>query len=155
MGGLMRRAAVAGGAAVMLLGPAAGVFGAAGAKAGTRPAAGTRAVISTVAGGVGGPAPATSVSIYYGAPGSFTSGFYGGGMWPCSVAFAGGQVYIADNWSVRTVSPETDQLRTFAGTGAGGPLGDGGPAVRASVQTCPDDSAPTREVRSSIRPATW
>jgi sugar lactone lactonase YvrE len=143
MGGLMRRAAVAGGAAVMLLGPAAGVFGAAGAKAGTRPAAGARAVISTVAGGVGGPAPATSVSIYYGAPGSFTSGFYGGGMWPCSVAFAGGQVYIADNWSVRTVSPKTDQLRTFAGTGAGGPLGDGGPAVRASVQTCPDDSAPT------------
>jgi hypothetical protein len=62
MGGLMRRAAVAGGAAVMLLGPAAGVFGAAGAKAGTRPAAGARAVISTAAGGVGGPAPATSVS---------------------------------------------------------------------------------------------
>ena len=42
MGGLMRRAAAAG-AAVMLLGPAAGMLGAAGAKAGTRPAAGARA----------------------------------------------------------------------------------------------------------------
>ena len=80
-----------------------------------------------------GPAPATSVSIYYGAPGGYTSVFYGGGMWPCSVAFAGGQVYNADDWPVRTVSPKTDQLGTFAGTGAGGPLGDGGPAARAEL----------------------
>jgi D-alanine-D-alanine ligase-like ATP-grasp enzyme len=44
MDGLMRRAAVAAGAAAMLLGPAAGMLGASGAEAGTRPPAGAGAV---------------------------------------------------------------------------------------------------------------
>ena len=34
------------------------------------------------------------------------------------------------------MSPQTDQLTTLAGTGATGPLGDGGPPGSASVNAC-------------------
>ena len=75
--------------------------------------------ISTVAGGVGGPARATNVPITD----------------PCGVSVASGLLYIADGQSVRQVDT-TDRLTTPAGTGAPGPLGDGAPAVNASLQTC-------------------
>ncbi len=83
----------------------------------TGPAAG---VISTVAGGVGGPARATRVALDN----------------PCDVSFSGGRLYIASGGTVREVDPATDGLTTPAGTGATSPLGDGGKATRASVGTC-------------------
>jgi len=75
--------------------------------------------ISTVAGGKGpGPAPATSVS--------FT---------PCGVSFAGGFVYVGASETVRQVSLQGGQLTTPAGTGSFSPLGDGGVATRAGLQS--------------------
>jgi hypothetical protein len=73
-------------------------------------------VISTVAGGVGGPGPAAQVAVT-----------------ACALAFGGGHLYIGDGGSVRQVSPRTDQLTTTVGTGVDGPPGDGGPATQASV----------------------
>ena len=63
---------------------------------------------------------------------------------PCSVSFADGEAYIADGGipgdgigaAVRMVGPQTGRLTTVAGTGSAGPLGDGGPAASAFVQTC-------------------
>ncbi len=100
------------------------------AAAAARPAAGTAAAgtISTVAGGVGGPGKATTVSVH-----------------ACGTAYAGGHVYVADETdsgtgdeaaSVRMVNPGTDYLTTVAGTGLGGVLGDGGLATRAQVSGC-------------------
>ena len=77
---------------------------------------GAAGVISTVAGGVGGPGRATRV-----------------GMFPCGVAFGGGHVYIGTESAVREVNPGSDWLTTPAGTGTGGPVGDGGRATKASV----------------------
>ena len=77
-------------------------------------------IISTVAGGVGGPAKATRVSV--------------GGL--CGVSVGNEFLYAASGLTVRKVSPQTDQLTTQAGTGATGPLGDGGPACSASVNAC-------------------
>jgi trimeric autotransporter adhesin len=84
------------------------------------PAAGT---ISTIAGGVGGPARATQVA-----------------LWPTNVSFSAGHLYISDISSnvtlgstVRSVNAATDALTTPAGTGARRPIGDGGPADRASL----------------------
>ena len=85
--------------------------------------------ISTVAGGVGGPAKVTKVA-----------------MIPCGVASAGGSLYVSDltpaesttpgafaGGAVRKVSP-TGRLTTPVGTGALGPLGDGGLASKASLR---------------------
>src|SRR5690348_17959852 len=58
-------------------------------------------VISTVAGGVGGPGKATKVAVS-----------------PAGVAFIGGSLYIADALSVRKVNPATGGLTTPAGNGA-------------------------------------
>jgi len=69
--------------------------------------------------GVGGPGRATNVPIAD----------------PRGVSVATGLLYIADNQTVRQVD-STDRLTTPAGTGAIGPLGDGTPAVSASVGTC-------------------
>jgi hypothetical protein len=77
------------------------------------PASGT---VSTVAGGVGGPAKGTKVAI--GAP--------------CGVTLAAGSVYTGAAGTVRRVS-STGQLTTPAGTGETGPLGDRGPAAKASL----------------------
>jgi trimeric autotransporter adhesin len=71
--------------------------------------------ISTAAGGVGGPGKATTVALPD----------------PCGVSFAAGSVYLGDDADIRTMS-QAGQLTTPAGTGTAGPLGDGGPAVRAS-----------------------
>jgi trimeric autotransporter adhesin len=82
-------------------------------------------VISTVAGGVGGPARATRVAL--------------GNRWTvgvtsvCLVSFGGGHLFIADGTSVRKVNPRSDWLTTPAGTGGPGPSGNGGPAARASL----------------------
>ena len=92
--------------------------GAAAAGAGHATAAG---LISTVAGGVGGPGKAHSVAL-----GSL-----------CGATFGAGRLYLADAWSVREMNPQTTWLSTPAGTGTGpGTLGDGGPASRADVYTC-------------------
>jgi hypothetical protein len=77
-------------------------------------------VISTLTGGVGGPGAATKVALPD----------------PCGLAVAAGNLYVADDVSLRKVS-SAGFLTTPAGTGNTiGPLGDGGPAVRASVRTC-------------------
>ncbi len=79
-------------------------------------------IISTAAGGVGGPGPATKVGL----------------LAARAVAFAGGYLYIADSgvaWSgaVRKVSMGTDLLTTPAGNGTALPLGNGGPAANAGM----------------------
>ncbi len=103
--------------AVTALAVAGAAGGGASAAVGASPAvAGT---ISTVAGGVGGPARATNTPITD----------------PCGVAVASGLLYIADGQTVRQVD-STDRLTTPAGTGTIGPLGDGGPAASASLQSC-------------------
>jgi hypothetical protein len=80
----------------------------------------TAGTITTVAGGVGGPGLATTVSISF----------------PCYVSYTGGKLYIGDE-SVRAVSTTTDQLTTPAGTGLGhGPLGDRKPATKARIDAC-------------------
>src|SRR5438552_1756134 len=75
----------------------------------------TAGVISTVAGGVGGPARATGVAL----------------LSPCGVSVAAGYLYIGDDRSVRQVAAGTDRLTTPAGTGVTGPVGDRGAAARA------------------------
>jgi hypothetical protein len=73
-------------------------------------------VISTAAGGAGGPDKGTAVAL----PGA------------CGVSSASGHLYVGDAYSVRDVS-STGRLATLAGTGVpAGPLGDGGPAVNAT-----------------------
>src|SRR5215472_9638672 len=112
---------LAAGTTVMLL---AGGGGAA-LAARAAPAGG---IISTVAGGVGGPGPGTGISL------SDANAAPGG----CSlntVAFAAGSLYIADG-SVRKVSARTGLLTTPAGTGAAGPLTLGGPAATAPLGAC-------------------
>jgi trimeric autotransporter adhesin len=88
-----------------------------------RPGTSAAGTISTIAGGVGGPARATQVA-----------------LWPTNVSFSAGHLYISDISSnvtlgstVRSVNAATDALTTPAGTGARRPLGDGGPADRASL----------------------
>jgi hypothetical protein len=89
---------------------------------GVRPAV-TAGVISTVAGGVGGPAAATTAALNY--PG------------PCGVSYAAGQIYVADGYAVRDVNSQTDGLTTPAGTGLDGPLSIGGLAANsAGLGTC-------------------
>ena len=115
MGWLARGVPVAAATALAVAGMAGGGASAVAAVA-APPTPGT---ISTVAGGVGGPARATNVPLSD----------------PCGVSVANGLLYIADNETVRQVD-STDRLTTPAGTGAGAPLGDGGPATSASVGTC-------------------
>jgi hypothetical protein len=82
-------------------------------------------IISTVAGGVGGPGLATKIAL---------TGNIGpeGSTGLSDVAIAAGHLYIADA-SVRQVSVQSDMLTTLAGTGAAGPFGAGGAAARASI----------------------
>jgi hypothetical protein len=112
--------------------PSAGSAAAGSAAAGSAAAGSHRAaggVITTVAGGVGGPGSAIQISLATStAPSSACSGL-------SSVAFSAGQLYLADT-SVRKVSEQTDQLTTPAGTGSAGPFGAGGPASRATIAAC-------------------
>src|SRR5579875_1727401 len=110
-------AVLCGAAGLLPGGPAAAV------PAGTVPAG----TISTVAGGVGGPAPATQVDMYHGG-----ASFYG----VCGLAPAGGRLYLGAT-VVRAISEQSDALTTPAGTGVpGGPAGDGVPAGRANLDVC-------------------
>ena len=85
-------------------------------------------IISTVAGGVGGPGPGTGISLS-------DANAAPGGCSLSTVAFAAGSLYIADG-SVRKVSARTGLLTTPAGTGAAGPLTLGGPAAAAPLGAC-------------------
>jgi hypothetical protein len=88
------------------------------------PAAGT---ISTVAGGVGGPGGAARVALAFGlSPEALV----------CGVTFGAGRLYITTGETVRQVNPGSDQLTTPAGMGNTDPLGDGGPAAEAGMDTC-------------------
>jgi secreted PhoX family phosphatase len=109
-----RLAAVAVAVALVPAVAGAGVRAAAAVRGGQAVAAG---VMSTVAGGVGGPARARRVGL----------------LSACGVAFGAGFLYIGDGRAVRRVSPGNDWLRTPAGTGSAGPLGNGGLAVRAAL----------------------
>ena len=86
-------------------------------------AAGPRAVvaagtITSVAGGVGGPGPATSVAVS-----------------PCGVRVAGSSLYVGDNLaSVREISTSTGRLTTVAGDGTSVIAGlVGRPATKVAV----------------------
>jgi hypothetical protein len=109
-------------------------------------------IISTIAGGVGGPAPARTVAFQDD---------------PLGVTFAGGSLYIADGL-VRRVNPRTGCLTTPAGAYsdntlgfANVPVGDGGPADRAglgadTMAVAPDGNlviADTRDNRVRVVPA--
>src|SRR5215470_7066938 len=100
---------------------AAARLGGAGAPSAVGQAAG--GIISTVAGGVGGPASGTKVALS-----------------PCDVAFAHGHLLIAEATrragAVREMSPGSSLLTTPAGTHAFGPVGDGGAATAASLNSC-------------------
>ena len=89
------------------------------ASAAPAPGAGTARVISTIVGGPGGPALATTVAL----------------QGPCGVSFASGALYVGAG-VVREVSIGTGQLTTPAGSGAPGPLGDGVPATTTALNTC-------------------
>ena len=83
--------------------------------AGRSVAAGT---ISTVAGGLGGPAKGTKVAL---------------GV-PCGVGYGAGSVYVASGTVVRKLDPATGEVATAAGTGLGrgGVGGNGIPAADAT-----------------------
>ena len=118
------RAARAAGAtlavAVLAGGGTAQAVAAPAGAAGRGTAAAAAGVISTIAGGVGGPGLATRVDVSF----------------PCGVSFGAGALYIAGGQTVRRVNPATDWLTTPAGTDALSPVGDGGPATAANVETC-------------------
>jgi trimeric autotransporter adhesin len=123
--GLVKSRCAAAAAAALLIAAAPALGGGTALASQTARPPGVRAgvvagIISTIAGGVGGPAKATRVAV--------------GDL--CGVSVGDGFLYAASGSTVRKVSPQTDQLTTPAGTGATGPLGDGGPAGSASVNAC-------------------
>jgi trimeric autotransporter adhesin len=86
--------------------------------------------IATVAGGAGGPAKATNVSLYNRGVGLTDT--------PCGVSYAEGRLFVADGGAAREVNPASDWLTTPAGIGAidssfGNGGGDGGPASAATL----------------------
>jgi hypothetical protein len=109
--GLVPAAALAGG-------------GRAAAAPGRASGAAVAGVISTVAGGVGGPARGTSVAL---------GGIYAG---PCGVSYGAGRVLVAAELTVRTLNPQTGWLATPAGGSYFGRAGNGGPAARATLDGC-------------------
>jgi hypothetical protein len=86
--------------------------------------------ISTVAGGVGGPAAGTSVNLGVSTPVAGTASS------PCGVSFGQGQLLVADNWTVRSIDPASGRLTTPLGTAASGPFRDGSQAASTSMDTC-------------------
>jgi NHL repeat len=114
--------------AALAAGPPGAMAAAHPARAASRAHAATApGTITTIAGGVGGPGKATAVA-----------------MEPDGVAFADGDVYVADAGTglnggvVRKVSVMTDGLTTPVGTGVEGGFGgdgDGGPATGADFIT--------------------
>ncbi len=86
--------------------------------------------ITTVAGGVGGPAAGTAVNLGVSTPIAGTASS------PCGVSATQGQLLVADNWTVRSISTVSGKLTTPAGTAASGPFSDGVPAASTAVDTC-------------------
>jgi trimeric autotransporter adhesin len=119
-----RRPAVAAAVTVAVLGLASLAWGGAPTAAAAVSGQAAPDVLSTFAGGVGGPALATSVAT----------------MGPCGVAYAAGHVYFSDSYGPeREVSTRTDWLTTPAGDvqqETAGPYREGGLAVDANVQSC-------------------
>src|SRR5580704_10347218 len=117
---LMRARTIWGGRSVVAaLACGAMLAGGGPAVAGVRPAL-AAGDISTVAGGVGGPAMATAVSLE-----------------ACGVTFGNGHLYLAGSGTLRSVNPAGDGLTTPAGVGSGpAPLGDGGRATAAFFDAC-------------------
>jgi hypothetical protein len=113
-------AAVMGSASAQSEAVSAGQHWLVGAAAGR---AAVRGAVSTVAGGAGGPARATTVSLW--SPPGAVRGYQSIG---CGVTYAMGFLYIADGNTVRKVNPQTDWLTNVAGTGVVGPFGTGSPA---------------------------
>ena len=101
-------------AAVLVLAPE--LVLAAGQARGVAGQPGPGGVISTFAGGAGGPGRATSVA-----------------MLPCGVQGVSGSLYVGDVFSVRRISEATGGLVTVAGNHAAGPHGDGGVATGTAV----------------------
>jgi hypothetical protein len=126
-GGLGRPAAVASVLALVSAASAAALaWGGGPAQAGS---AGVRSAavtgdITTVAGGVGGPAGGTAVSLGLGQNAV------------CGISYNSGALYVAGSDVVREVNTQTGGLTTPVGTGTAGPLGDGGPADSAELSTC-------------------
>ena len=90
----------------------------------------TAGIISTVAGGPGGPDPGTNVALAY----------------PCGVSFGGGHLYIADtnyratfgrfvSGAVRQMSPSASELTTVAGNHQLEKYANGGVATGSFVPT--------------------
>lgn len=77
------------------------------------PAPGT---IVTVAGGAGGPGPATSIPVA-----------------TCPISVAGGALYAGDGVVIRRINTRTGWLTTPAGDGTTGTRGSGGPAADAEL----------------------
>ncbi|HET7014841.1 MAG TPA: hypothetical protein VFI65_13070 [Streptosporangiaceae bacterium] len=126
----------------MLAGTASALVALAFASALPAVGAGIPGRISTIAGGVGGPGPARSVSFQTCA----TSSNRGG----CGLSFAGGNLYFTDlgpldgDGLVRQVSLKTGALTSPAGDGQTGDGGDSGLATRAQfsrIQDVSSDSA--------------
>ncbi len=116
----------------------------AGAGAGRAPGpAASAGTVSTIAGGVGGPASARRVSVNLCGLALARDG--------CGVSFAGGHVYFTDletagisvgrddnGGLVRAVSLRTGRLTTPVGVGQQGLAGDGGPAAKAQTEELDD-----------------
>lgn len=75
--------------------------------------------ITTIAGGIGGPGPATSI-----------------GLAPCQSVEVGGHLYITDLSDVREVSTRTDWLTTAAGPVTSDAGRDGGLATSVALAAC-------------------
>ena len=101
-------------AAVLVMAP--GLVFAAGQARGLAGQPGPGGVISTIAGGVGGPGRATSVATQ-----------------PCGVQVVSGSLYVGDVFTVRRISEATGGLVTVAGNYAAGPDGDGGAATGTAL----------------------
>src|SRR5262249_29217072 len=93
-------------------------------------------IITTVAGGVGGPGPARTVAV---SPCAGTNSDFNDPL-QCDVTFAAGQLYVTDDFgafggasTVRSVDFATGRLSTPAGDGVSGFGGDGGRARSAEV----------------------
>jgi hypothetical protein len=105
-------------AAVLTLAVGVTLTGTAGARAAAGRAPDAAGIITTIAGGNGGPGPATKVAVTL----------------PRGVSFAAGHLYVSQ-WCVRKVSEATGWLTTPAGSSCygTGSLGDGGPAAQAGL----------------------
>jgi trimeric autotransporter adhesin len=84
------------------------------------PAAGT---ITTIAGGVGGPARAKSMALDY----------------PCGIAAAGGNLYIAQTTVIREIAAATDELTSPVGVGISGNSANGMKASSAEIYSYNDE----------------